>query len=68
MQEALAELLGGDMTEEQASEASEPEDIRREAIREIGELQQRLEELLDGDQAKLDAALKQSLAGRRATA
>ena len=39
-----------------------PEEVRREAIRKVSGLQDRLDEILDGDKAKMDAALRDALA------
>jgi len=48
------------------SDVSSPEDVRREAIRKASEMQERLEEMLNGEEAKMDNALRENLEGLKA--
>lgn len=61
LQATLEDLMGTSLEESPMEEAS-PEVMRREAIRQVSSLQERLEQLLDGDQARLDEQLQDALA------
>lgn len=60
LQAALEELMA-DQGEESDLEDASPEDMRRDAIRQVASLQEKLDELLDGDEARLEEQLQNAL-------
>jgi len=62
MEGTLDELMGGLENGEEPEEPQTPEEVKREAIRQVTALQDRLQEILDGEDARMDATLRESLA------
>ncbi|MFB0984936.1 MAG: hypothetical protein QMB94_01470, partial [Phycisphaerales bacterium] len=62
MEGAIDELMSPEDVSEDVNAEETPEEIRREAIRKVSGLQDQLDEILDGDKAKMDAALRDALA------
>ena len=62
MEGAIDQMLQDEEIQEDGNVEETPEEVRREAIRKVSGLQDRLDEILDGDKAKMDAALRDALA------
>ena len=62
MEGTLEEMLGGLEDGDKPEEARTPEEVKREAIRQVTALQDRLQEILEGEDARMDATLRESLA------
>jgi hypothetical protein len=66
MAELLAEMRGDLDGLDPNEQPRSPKDIRREAIRKASQMQERLEEMLSGDEAAMDNALRANLEGLKA--
>jgi len=63
MEEALDGLRGDDMGFSPDGDDPSSLEVRREAIRKVSEMQDRLEEMLNGEEAEMDESLRENLEG-----
>ena len=62
MEGTLDELVNGTDDPSSLEDPRTPDEVRREAIRQVTALQDRLREILEGEDARMDATLRESLA------
>ena len=61
IQEALSELADSEFAADPDQPELTPEEVRREALRRVATMEQKMQELLDGEEAQLDETLRDSL-------
>ena len=66
IQEALSEFADAEFSADSEQPDMTPDEVRREALRRVGNLEQQMQELLDGQEAQLDQTLRDSLSDLRA--
>ena len=66
IQKALADLSDSEFAADPDDPEMTPEEVRRDALRRVGSLEQKMQEILDGEEAQLDETLRDSLSDLKA--